>query len=192
MKKLTQLALLLALVLGFVSKSEAALLIEPVVGYNVTSSFEAPSNAILTSKISSKGSGTSFGGRLGYQNLGIQLGVDYLHSSLKTDDDNLDENITMNEWGAFAGFEFPILLRVYAGYIFSATGESETSTGTKVELTEGSGMKVGVGFTGLPFIDINVEYRKGTFGELTLGSTDTGAETEYSAIMLGLSLPFTL
>lgn len=190
MKKISQLALLLAFVLGFVSRSEAALLIEPVLGYNITSSFDTASNDILQDDIDDKGNGAAFGGRLGYQNLGFQLGVDYLRSNIKFDD-VYDENLSLSEWAVFAGFEFPVLLRIYAGYIFSATGETE-SEGVKIEFSEGSGMKVGVGFTGLPFIDINVEYRKGTFGEFTVAGIDTGAETDYSAIMLGLSLPFTL
>jgi hypothetical protein len=191
-KKLTQVGLLLALILGFSSYSQAALLIEPVVGYSLNAKFDATETATLPNGLEAKGNGVSYGGRLGYQQLGFQLGIDYLKSSLTIDEDGLEDGVSMSEWGAFAGFEFPVLLRVYAGYIFSATADAEGTNGTKIEFTEGSGMKFGVGFTGLPFIDINVEYRKGTFGELEMAGIKTGAETDYSALMLGLSLPFTI
>jgi hypothetical protein len=189
LKKLTQLSILIILISLLAKPTQAALLIEPVVGLNVTSSFETPANDILVDKISTKGGGFAYGGRLGYQNLGFQLGLDYLNSTLDLDD--FDDETKLTEWAAFAGFEFPVLLRVYAGYIFSANAQAKAD-GESIKLTEGSGMKVGVGFTALPFLDINFEYRNGTFNELTLGGVDTGAETKYSAIMMGLSLPFAL
>ena len=192
MKKLTQVGLLLALILGFSSYSQAALLIEPVVGYSLNSKFEASANDVLMDDVDFKGHGASFGGRLGYQNLGFQLGLDYLKSSLTIDESGLEDSVSMSEWGAFVGFEFPVLVRLYAGYIFSATADAEATDGDKLEFTKGSGMKLGVGFTGLPFIDINVEYRKGTFGEFEMAGVKTGAETDYSALMIGLSLPLTI
>jgi hypothetical protein len=191
-KKLTQVGLLLALILGFSSYSQAALLIEPVVGYSLNTKFETAANDILTESLETKGNGLSYGGRLGYQNLGFQLGLDYLKSSLTIDESGLEDSVSMSEWGAFVGFEFPVLLRVYAGYIFSATADAKETDGSKLEFTEGSGVKFGIGFTVLPFIDINVEYRKGTFGEFEMGGVKTGAETDYSSLMLGLSLPFTI
>ena len=156
-----KVAQLFILILAFliIKPASAGLLIEPVVGYNV-----AKFGVDNPSYDEEKAIGPSFGGRLGYQKLGFQLGLDYLHSSLDVDDNAFKENVTSNEWAGFVGFEFPVLLRVYAGYIFAATGESKLTGNQKLELSEGSGMKLGVGFTGLPFVDINFEYRKGTFG----------------------------
>lgn len=179
---------LFILVLAFliIKPANAGLLVEPIVGFS-NSKFETDTPG----SSEEKGTGLSYGGRLGYQNLGFQLGLDYLHSNINVDDDNYSP-VQASEWGGFVGFEFPVLLRVYAGYIFSATGESELKVaGTKndLEFTDGSGMKVGVGFTGLPFVDINVEYRKGTFGEYKLGGTKQDVDTDYSAYMISLSLP---
>jgi hypothetical protein len=107
-------------------------------------------------------------------------------------DDKLTENMGISEWAGFVGFEFPVLFRVYAGYIFSATGKSETSNGD-YELKNGTGAKFGLGFTGLPFIDINFEYRRGTFKEYELAGTKyDDEESTYSAFMVGLSLPLNL
>ncbi len=192
LKKLIQLALLVALTMGFSSHSQAALLIEPVVGFNLGTKYDLKFDSfpVLNDSFSG-GSGVSYGGRLGYQQLGLQLGLDYLKSSIDMNTSDLKENISTSEWGGFIGYEFPILLRVYAGYIFSGTGTTKDD-GTKIEFNEGTGSKVGVGFTGLPFVDINLEYRQMKYPEMTLGSTDTDTDTTYSTIMLGLSLPFTI
>jgi hypothetical protein len=186
MKKIIQLTLLVTLAFIFTTESKAALLIEPVVGYNIGTKFDFESVENYTG-----GRGTAFGGRLGYQNLGLQLGLDYLNSSINMDDADINENVSLSEWGGFVGFEFPVLLRVYAGYIFSATGSSDTDLG-KVDMIEGSGTKLGVGFTGLPLIDINFEYRTGGFDNYELNGVKQNKEAKYQSIMIGLSLPFTI
>ena len=158
--------------------SHAALLVEPLVGYNIngTTSTEDLNTA-------DSFSGTSYGGRLGWQNFGFQLGLDYLSSSLTTKND--DQDASFQDWGAFVGFKFPVFFRVYAGYIFSSTGECKDAD---AEYTKGSGSKVGIGFTGIPFININLEYRKLTYSEYN----DLEMDTKVDAIMLGLSLPLTI
>lgn len=173
--------------LFFASTARADLLIEPVVGYNF--------NAVVDfegGERYSGGTGPSFGGRLGYQNLGLQLGLDYLNSSLDLDDEDIDKNIDSNEWAAFVGFKFPIFLRVYAGYIFSATAETEDSLGQEYEFSKGSGYKAGIGFTGLPFVNINVEYRSGTFDEIEVDGAEADNSADFQSIMIGLSLPFAI
>jgi hypothetical protein len=188
-------AQLLILILAFliIKPAQAGLLIEPLVGYTM-SKFQVDEDGFDEEKAN----GGSIGGRLGYQNFGFQLGLDYLRSSLKVDDDAYKTNTTVNEFAGFVGFEFPVLLRVYAGYIFAATGEGKVDFGAgagkqTIELSDGSGVKAGVGFTVLPFLDINVEWRKGTYGELKIGSGDKeDTDTDFSAIMVGVSLPFVL
>ena len=186
MKQIIQLSLLITLAFIFTNESKAALLLEPVVGYNIGTKVDFESGENYTG-----GSGTAFGGRVGYQNFGLQLGLDYLNSSIDMDDADIDDNISLTEWAGFIGYEFPVLLRVYAGYIFSAAGSTE-SNGNDWDLIEGSGTKLGVGFTGLPFIDINVEYRAGSFDNYEINGTKQNKEVNYQSIMLGLSLPFTI
>ena len=185
MKQLTQLALLLALLISFTSQSNAALLVEPVIGYNLGSKIDIEDSESYTG-----GSGGAFGARLGYQNLGFQLGLDYLNSSIDMDDNDFDENVSLSEFAGFVGFEFPVLLRVYAGYIFSANGETTFDGGSDVKLSQGTGTKVGVGFTGLPFIDINLEFRSGKFDSYEAGVIEFNKEVTYQSMMLGLSAPF--
>lgn len=184
-------AQLVLLILAFliIKPASAGVLIEPVVGYNM-GDFKTDSAGSSTEDFS----GASYGGRLGYQNLGFQLGIDYLKSNLSVDDKDYS-NLETSEWAGFVGFEFPVLLRVYAGYIFSATGETKIDTGPtkeKVDLKDGTGMKLGVGFTVLPFLDINLEYRKGKFGEYKMGGVKSDDDTDYDTYMVGVSLPFVL
>jgi len=122
-KKLTQVFLFLGLILGLASQAKASLLIEPVIGYSFSKNnidLLVPSDTTQNDSSSDSLKGTSFGGRLGYQNLGLQIGVDYLNSNLKIDGDEFKTS----EWAGFIGYEFPVLFRVYAGYIFSGSGDA--------------------------------------------------------------------
>jgi hypothetical protein len=184
--------MLLALVLGYSPQSHAGLLIEPVIGYsfgNANIDVEVPSSPTSNSSDKNSVKGTSYGGRLGYQNFGFQLGVDYLASAMETDGDKFNTS----EFGGFVGFEFPILVRVYAGYVFSGTGTLAADDGD-LDFKNGTGPKVGIGFTLLPFLDINLEYRSITYEELetTFSGTPTNLNADYNAVMLGFSLPFVL
>lgn len=181
---------LFILVLAFliIPQSQAGVLLEPVLGYSFTKIDPKEGSA-------DNGRGPSIGGRLGYQNLGFQLGLDYLQSTINVDEKRYKEDLKTSEFGAFVGFEFPVLLRVYAGYIFSATGEAKYDGGLGKEtlkFEDGTGTKFGVGFTGLPFVDINFEYRKGKFGEYKLGGVKTTEDTDFSSFMVGISLPFVI
>lgn len=189
-----KIAQLFILVLAFliIKPAQAGLLIEPVLGYNFGK---------IDAGDSEKFVGPAVGGRLGYQNLGFQLGLDYLKSNVDVDDNSYKEKVSADEFAGFVGFEFPILLRVYAGYIFSATGESKIranlndGNGTQnydLKLKDGTGTKFGVGFTGLPFVDINFEYRKGEFDSGKIGSANLAEKSKYEAFMIGVSLPFVL
>lgn len=187
--KIVQLFILI-LAFFIIRPVQAGVLLEPVIGYNFVKS---QVNSAGSSEDSS--TGPAIGGRIGYQNLGLQLGLDYLRSTLNVDASSFKEDLTINEFGGFVGFEFPILFRVYAGYIFAASGSAVVDYGSgrqDLEFNSGSGMKLGVGFTGLPFIDINFEYRNGTFDEYKLGNTKVNTSTDYRSFMIGLSLPLVL
>jgi hypothetical protein len=170
-----KLFLALTVVALFVStQSRASLLVEPLIGYNIGTKLGNENG----------GSGRAFGGRLGYQNLGLQLGLDYLNSTVEVDD---VKDFNTNDFGAFVGYKFPVLLRVYAGYIFSSSGEY-TFGGSKVKAEEGSGQKFGVSFTGLPFVNVNFEYRTITYDKIG-GAATTGNGGDYQSYLLSLSLP---
>ena len=190
MKKISHLVLFGALTLGSSFQSHAALLIEPVVGYSFGKAgieIDVPSDPTQNDSINKSSNGTSYGGRLGYQNFGLQLGLDYLASNMKVD----GQGFKTSEFGGFVGYEFPILFRVYAGYVFSGTGTLEGDT-EDFKLKGGTGPKVGLGFTLLPLLDLNIEYRSITYKELDVLNGLASVNMDYNAIMVGFSLPFTL
>lgn len=191
MRKLTQLLLLVVLFFAASQSAKASLLVEPLVGFNLGSKIDIKDD---DNKGNYTGMGGAYGGRLGYQKLGFQMGVDYLHSSIDFSGKDFKTNTSLNEWAGFVGFEFPVLLRVYAGYIFSATGESKyldkNDVKQSLDLKSGSGAKFGIGFTGLPFVVINLEYRAGSIDDYKLGSTRyENDKMKYSSYLLSLSLP---
>lgn len=170
-----------------ISSARADLLVEPLVGYN----FAQMKYKSTSDNESFSGSGVGYGGRLGFQQLGFQLGLDYLKSSIHINDDAFDSNVDSSEWAAFVGYEFPFFFRIYAGYIFSATGEYKDETKNKVELSEGSGSKLGIGFTGLPLVAINLEYRSGKFDKFEVAGSEGNTDVKYNSILLSVSVPLT-
>lgn len=193
MFKFKNFALFSVLLLSITTAQAAGVLIEPLIGYNLGTKVE-----IEDYKSYSGGSGMAYGGRLGYQNFGFQLGLDYLKSNLDMGHKHFKKDLTTDEFAGFVGFEFPILLRVYAGYIFSGMGEAKeyqnpvTTILEKAELKGGTGPKLGVGFTVLPFLDINLEYRQVTYDEFKLAGVKQTNEVKLNSYLLSLSLPFNL
>lgn len=178
-----RLFLFLVLLLGIQQMAMAELLVEPVVGWSGNQKIDtSPKNY-------SGGNGLSYGGRLGFQKLGAQVGLDYLQSDISMSSSDFDKNLTTKEWAAFIGYKFPAFFRLYGGYIFSAEGDSKINN-ADLKLTGGTGFKAGLGFTILPFIDINLEYRKGTYDETKIGGATFDGKG-FEATMLSLSLPLT-
>lgn len=201
MKRFLGFIFLLPLFVSLPAKAD--LLVEPVLGYSmglhgtVNKGTSTSGGATISKDDFSGGSGPSFGGRLGYQKLGFQVGLDYLHSGINPSDKAFKGNLNIDEWAGFVGFEFPVLFRVYGGYIFSANGTGKydppgAGTSSKITLSSGTGFKAGLGFTLLPFLDINLEYRKGTFTTLKTAGYKFNTDVDYNVYMISLSLPFQL
>lgn len=195
MKKIIHVGLLSFLLIFSSLSAQAALLIEPVVGFSsgkaeLTITDNSPGGDVVSGDESIKG--LSYGGRLGFQNLGFQVGLDYLASAMKFDGEKWDTS----ELGGFVGFEFPVLFRVYAGYIFSGSAKVALDDDTAT-LKSGTGPKFGIGMTLLPFLDVNLEYRSVKYDTADISSlygagTDISLDGKYNAIMLGVSFPLTL
>lgn len=170
--------------------ANASLLIEPHLGYNVSGG-----QAVYgTQKYDY--TGAQYGARLGMQALGFMGGLDYTHSSfnlknttIATSASSTDAS-TQDDIGVFVGYNAPILIRGWIGYYFSTklkypSNTSDYYTGTATEL--------GLGFTPMPLISLNVMYRMIAFSKAHYSDGTSGTVT-YSPkeIVLGVSLPFTL
>ncbi len=159
------------------TSAKADLLLEPFVGY-------MPSGTIKVGASEENLSGAVFGARVGWSSaLGLMLGVDYTTGMLK-DADAPKSDLTPKNLGAFVGWDFPLLLRVWGVLGIKDSVDAE-STSSKVSYDGTTSLKLGVGLTTLPFISLNAEY--------LVAEYESGAvKTKTSGIIVGASLPFEL
>lgn len=179
-----KLFLLLALI---TSTAQAGLLVEPYLGFGFTSGDYDTTDVSTT--------GTTMGARLGYQMLGVMAGLDYSISPESSWDFEKNNNTTTyklkkTQLGVFAGYNLPILLRAWVGYNFSAKAEGTYLSQNRSY--EGSTTTLGVGFTGLPFVSLNLEYKMSSFDDNKYGSTKLTEKLEVNEVLLSVSLPLDL
>jgi hypothetical protein len=192
----TTLSLLL---LTFSLTSHAGILIDPYLGFAIGGVDET---GLTANNAKYDYSRPTYGARLGYQTFGFMAGVDYSMASGDWESKNLlvKEKLesSASALGVFAGFNLPILLRFWGTYYLNASSENKSSTAT--ETLNGSGYGLGLGFTGLPFISLNLEYRSFSYDEVeassgthSLPSTTAGVgEHAASEVLLSVSLPLDL
>lgn len=159
--------------------AQADILIEPYAGYYM-GKYSGGTNSY-------NANGSALGARLGYQSLGFMLGADYLTGAW-TGDTSPKTNFKPSYIGAFVGYNFPILLRAYAEYDVVANDVSSGQT------NKGTAIKLGLGYTALPFLSINFEIINSTFTKTSIDGTDSTLSPNLTATMYGvsISLPFTI
>lgn len=170
---------LLFLPLLFVSQAHAGILLEPYLGYH-TGNYKVGNGKYDMN-------GPTFGGRVGYQNLGLFLGVDYMLGKWK-DDASDSRDASPTDLGLFVGYEFPVMLRVYATYAFDS--ELKLKGGAINDKYEGTSMKFGLGFTALPMVSVNLEYITGTYDEANGVSLASKLKTSMYGLSVSLPLVF--
>jgi hypothetical protein len=177
MKSLLKSLLVCATLLAFAPSAHASLYLEPFLGY-------------LTGKTTTGNkydvSGTDLGGRVGFSTLGFAIGGELSRSDLSVDT-SPSADLTPTNLGVFASFEFPILIRAYATYIFSSKGDYAAG-----EVDEGSCFRLGVGFTGLPFIAINLEYVDLSYDKFKAGGVSVDSDLGLKMYGINVSLPLNL
>lgn len=173
--------LLYLLAISFSFQAHSGLLLEPFAGMAFNSSGEVAST-------DAEISGSTIGGRLGFQHLGFMLGLDGRQDKWNLDlDSGGDLDLSGQTLGFFVGYEFPVMLRVWANYIFSSEFENDDSD---LKYSEGSGTILGIGYKALPFISLNLEISS---IQTTKESTqDVDLEIDYNVYTLSISLPFSL
>lgn len=106
--------------------------------------------------------GNGYGARVGMDFINVAFGIDYMGAGSKSG----DTTSTLTNMGAFLAFKIP-MFRFWAEYIFSASIKAEDEDGNKIEYGKGSGTKIGVGYTPIPFLSINFEVMNNTFTSLS-------------------------
>ncbi|MBD64223.1 MAG: hypothetical protein CME62_03395 [Halobacteriovoraceae bacterium] len=174
---------LLGMVLGacfIVSSANAGFLIDPYAGMAMSKS----TIDIATNDDDTSSTGAALGSRLGYSFILVSAGIDY--QMLSGLEDPQDESFDMTNMSAFVGVDLPILLRFWAEYFLSSDIKGDTFDDGLDDITFKDGYGLGIGFTGLPFISINLEVENLNY-DIESGST----EGDYSVVntILSASLP---
>lgn len=125
---------------------------------------------------------TTFGGRLGMSFTLLSAGIDYQL-------DTIDE-ASRNTTSIFVGVDLPILLRFWGEYMISSNLEPDEG---KTTYDFESGYSLGVGFTGLPFVSLNLEVEKTSY---ELGNDDIpaleGIKADWVSYLFSVSFPINL
>ncbi|NQZ01359.1 MAG: outer membrane beta-barrel protein [Bdellovibrionales bacterium] len=188
MSKFTKLLAAVAVAFGFSQAAFAGFHVEPFLGYSISGNFEQSSD-LGDSDGDYVSKGPQLGARIGYGMLGFFGALDYEMSPMTADDDD-EVGIDQTLMGLAVGYEFPILLRAYATYVFSAEGTSDSSIDA---VYKGSGLKLGVGYTGLPFVAINFEVTQLTYDSVESDSSvfDDGFDSfTANYYTVNVSVPF--
>ena len=161
--------------------TQASILLEPQLGYvvnhNADSQITVTRNGVTSNaNVSASGTAAELGLSAGVQYFGFMAGGSVTQGAS-------DKGLLT---GVFIGFNAPILLRAWATYNF----KSEINYGSTE--TDGSSVELGVGFTALPLLSLNLIYRKYDMDELSISGipyTTTGLKP--SEIILAVSAPLT-
>lgn len=143
-----------------------------------------------------RGSQILFGSRLGYGIIPmVSFGLDFAKGmgDGETNTGNVEYDTDTTELGAYAKVTAPLLIQAYVGYLFSATNDIEyANTAFADQEYSGNGYKVGIGWTGLPFLVVNFEYKSITYDEFEDSSGTTEIDTDYETYGVNLSFPLSL
>jgi len=158
--KFFSLLLSMTLLLFAPAGAKADIFIEPYLGYE---GGRANTTTVAGTDGSGNASGTAFGARLGYAVPLLWAALDYTYATETTSSMTgglTDSSATRSSLGVVAGVKIP-LLRAYAGYGFADSLKLTPAAGSQT--MTGSSLKLGVSFTGLPFINLNLEYIMTTY-----------------------------
>ena len=180
-------------------KAQAGILLEPYLGYKFGSvnSTNGTSNSSPGTANSYTTNGLVYGGRLGIRVPLVFFAADYSMASGKMNGSGIDSDMTQSSLFAVAGLNLAII-RAWVGYGFMNNLTQKLGAGDVTY--EGSALKAGLGFSGIPFVSINLEYIQDTFTKYTSpanGQQDISAANQISdasgkSLMFSISLPFNL
>lgn len=153
------------------TQANAGIMLEPYISYIVSGDSSGESVK-----------GTEMGARVGWSTLGFGLGIDAAVAGTYTYETSGDYKPSYV--GVYASYTFPILVRAYGAYLPGAKLKNDTSTVT------GNATKIGVQYTGLPFIAIGVETVSYNATEVEIGGSTFSASGSQTQTRLAVSAPF--
>ena len=166
--------LVIAIVSVFLSaQATAGFLVEPYVGYG-----QIATTTDVSAVEDEDAVGSFLGGRLGYSFLLVSGGIDFNTGSAG--------DFERTNTSAFVGVDLPILLRFYAKYLVSSNLEHSDHD---FDYNLKDGYALGAGFTGLPFVVLNLEMAKQVYEVETDGQS---YDVDGASYLLSVSLPLDL
>lgn len=169
---------ILALSFCFTSVSQAGWMFEPYLGYEFGK---------MKDNLGGETTATNLGLRVAYTlPVLVWFGLDGTQSltgNFKADTGPNSDLSRTTIYGV-VGVDLPILLRAWAGVSLSNEMKFKDYGDNKLK---GNGYKLGVGFTALPFVSLNLEYINDTFTEF--GGVSASPDAKHSSYMLSVSLP---
>lgn len=176
------------ILLAFVTKpAHAIVYFEPYAGFQsgkTSMTTTAVTNGVpgTPTKSDDNESGGTYGAKAGFSFLMLAFGGEYLH-------ENGASGFGVESVGGFARVGLGIL-GLHAAYFPSTTMKDSTST------IKGTSTKVGVGFSFLPFIALNIDYIQSTMKTIDVSGLASGSivniDGTSSRTMVSLSVPINL
>jgi Outer membrane protein beta-barrel domain len=191
-------ALFAALFVCAAIPARASILLEPYVGYEMTSFSYTQSGNDYKLAVNNP----NFGLRLGYSALIFWTALDYstMSGSSSVSSQPSGSNITAPNYSRSTlsldvGVHVP-MLRAYAGYAFLNTLTDKTSSPNNT--FGGYGLRFGASYTGLPLLAVNLEYWMSTYttinsggGDQSIGGSGTSvSKASAGTLLLSVSAPF--
>jgi opacity protein-like surface antigen len=166
--------------------ARAALLVEPYGGYAFGGSISGGS---LSS--SQTVTGVEYGGRIGFQRMGFQLGAEYLGGQMDFKYDNINYKLTQTDFGPFIGYQSLAGFRIYGTYFISPTAVDNQSPSTTFKNAWAG--KIGIGYKFARYASINFEYYTSQFSKYTSSGVTSSLTSKLDAnyYMVTLSFPLT-
>jgi hypothetical protein len=186
------------------ASAKASILIEPYAGYSSeTLALELANN---TGPVKFTMGGLDYGARLGYAFPMVFIAADYnaatgMASTIGEKPASAAgytaDPFDRTDIFAVVGVRIP-MLQAYVGYGFSSSLTYKLQSGE--QKFTGTSFKAGLGYTGLPFVAVNLEYLMTNYTkynsantDYSVGDTANGAaysKASGSAVMLNVSVPF--
>ncbi|MGB0454117.1 MAG: hypothetical protein ACPGJV_10430 [Bacteriovoracaceae bacterium] len=204
----------------FTTTANAGLVFEPYVGYSLFSSegtstvsgATGGSASLNGTTDTSSGAGlVTYGARLGMSFAMLYLAADYTAASgeLEYDVSSISkDDMEGSSVAAVLGLNPPAIpFRFWVGYIFSDEAELTDQSDNSKTTYKGSGLKAGLGYSLIPYVSFNIEYKMVTYDEITdsdgqtqdlpssssvsgvSGATVSQSELDTKSILLSISIP---
>ena len=182
MKKFIILTTAMISLFMYSEKSRAEFLLEPFGGISLNQKWDDGTNTGAFS-------GAVIGARAGFHKMGFSFGFDARQSTVSiTPTTGSAYDAEHSQIGLMAAYEFPVMVRVWASSVLTSTLKNSD---TDYEFSDASGSTFGIGYTGLPYLSMNVEMATTSYskGKAKADSTKSSIDLSLSYILLSISLP---